>query len=81
MTEFFKNQGKIFETIGSQDIIIKRKKHFFRLVDLGESIPDSDDAKISYEDLDKRIKRGIEEYGRGRTGELDSNDIKTFFGL
>jgi hypothetical protein len=81
MTEFFKSQKMIFEVIESQDIIIKRKRRFYQLVDLGYSIPDVKETKISPEDLDQRIKHGIETYKHGRTEELDPTDIKNFFNL
>jgi len=79
--ELTQNQNKFFEMADSQRVIIKRKKRFFQLVDLGESIPEIDDTYMTKEALYAKIDRGIEEYKQGKTKKLDTNDINSFLGI
>ena len=79
--ELTQNQSRFFEMADSQRVIIKRKKRFFQLVDLGESIPELTDTFVSKEEMYAKIDRGIEEYKQGKTKKLDTNDINSFLGI
>ena len=72
--ELTQNQNKFFEMADSQRVIIKRKKRFFQLVDLGESIPEIDDTYMTKEALYAKIDRGIEDYKQGNVKTLSSKD-------
>jgi len=58
--ELTQHQNKFFEMAHSQRIVIKRKNRFFQILDLGESIPEIDDAYITKEELFAKIDKGIE---------------------
>jgi hypothetical protein len=72
------NQSKIFEIANSQRVIIKRKNKFFQLVDLGNIIPELDNALVSKEKMFAKIDNGIEEYKEGKAKELDTDKINSF---
>ena len=79
--ELTQNQSKFFEMADSQRVIIKRKKRFFQLVDLGESIPELNETLVSKAEMYAKIDRGVEEYKQGKTKKLDTNDISSFLGV
>ena len=79
--ELTQNQKRIFEIANKQRVIIKRKNRFFQIVDLGETIPESNDSLISKEGIYAKIDKGIEEYKQGKTKKLDANHIHSFLGI
>jgi len=79
--ELTQNQNKFFEIANKQRVIIKRKKRFFQIVDLGEIIPELDDSFISKKKMYAKIDKGIEEYKQGKTKKLDVHNIKSFLGI
>jgi len=79
--ELTQNQSKFFEIANKQRVIIKRKKRFFQIVDLGEMIPELNDSLISREKMYAKIDKGIEEYKQGKTKKLDINNINSFLGI
>jgi hypothetical protein len=76
--ELTQNQNKFFEIANNQRVIIKRKKRFFQLVDLGETIPEYDDTYMSEEQLYAKIDNGIEEYKQGKAKKLDIENVHSF---
>jgi len=79
--ELTQNQSKFFEIANKQRVIIKRKKRFFQIVDLGEMIPELNDSLVSREKMYAKIDKGIEEYRQGKTKKLDINNINSFLGI
>ena len=72
--ELTQNQNKFFEIANEQRVIIKRKKRFFQIVDLGEMIPELDDAYMTEKEMFAKIDEGIAEYKAGKTKTLSSKD-------
>ncbi|MDR2206571.1 MAG: hypothetical protein LBE36_10520 [Flavobacteriaceae bacterium] len=79
--ELTQNQSKFFEIANEQRVIIKRKNRFFQIVDLGESIPESNDVYMTKEEMYAKLDRGIEDYKNGNVKELAAEDINSFLGL
>jgi hypothetical protein len=79
--ELTQNQKKFFEIANRQRIIIKRKDKFFQLVDLGKSIPEIDDTRMSKEEMYAKLDKGIADYKKGKTKTLKAEDINSFLGL
>ena len=79
--ELTQNQNKFFELANSQRVIIKRKNRFFQIVDLGEAIPELSDTRISQDELQAKIDRGIKEYRSGKAKRLAVSDINSFLGI
>ncbi|MDR1517913.1 MAG: prevent-host-death protein [Dysgonamonadaceae bacterium] len=77
--ELTQNQEKYFDIAKNQRLIIKRKNRFFQIVDLGETIPEIDDAYMSRKELYSKLDKGIEEYKAGKTKTFASKeDIHKF---
>ena len=56
----------------------KRKDRFFQLVDLGKSIPEIDDTRMTRAEMYAKLDKGIEDYKKGRTKTLNVEDINSF---
>ena len=72
--ELTQNQSKFFEIANKQRVIIKRKKRFFQIVDLGEVIPELNDTYMTEEEMFAKIDEGIAEYKAGKTKTLSSKE-------
>ena len=72
--ELTHNQNKFFEMATRQRVIIKRKKRFFQIVDLGETIPELDDTCMTEKEMFAKIDDGIAEYKAGKTKTLSSKE-------
>jgi hypothetical protein len=70
--ELTQNQNKFFEIAHRQRIIIKRKSRFFQIVDLGDTIPELNDAYMTKKEMFAKIDEGIAEYKAGKTKTLSS---------
>ncbi|MDR0505227.1 MAG: prevent-host-death protein [Dysgonamonadaceae bacterium] len=79
--EVMQNQKKFFEMAQSERVIVRRKNHFYQLLDLGESIPELDDTLMSKEEFFAKIDEGIAEYKAGKTKKLRVEDINSFLGI
>jgi len=77
--ELTQNQNKFFEIANQQRIIIKRKNKFFQLVDLGNKIPELNEARMTEQEMFEKIDKGIAEYKAGKTKTFSSKeDIHSF---
>lgn len=79
--ELTQNQSKYFDLVNKHRVIIKRRNRFFQILDLGEYIPEIDDAYMTEEEMFAKIDEGIAEYKAGKTKTLDPKDINSFLGL
>ena len=70
--ELTQNQSRFFDIAHQQRIIIKRKNKFFQLVDLGQSIPELNEVRMTEQEMFAKIDKGIAEHKAGKTKTLSS---------
>jgi len=77
--ELTQNQNKFFEIANKQRVIIKRKSRFFQIVDLGEMIPEINDAYMTKDEMFAKIDEGIAEYKAGKKKHFPQKKKYTIF--
>lgn len=73
--EFRANQRKYFDLARTNDVVITSRSHgSYRLVPIME-----DDALISRNELDAKIRRGIEDYAQGKVIKMNEGESSEDF--
>lgn len=73
--EFRANQRKYFDLAKTNDVVITSRSHgSYRLVPVVE-----DDTLISREELESKIRQGIEDYAKGKVYKMDEGESSEAF--